>query len=71
VGVSIAEAVVCSVCGVGARGEGADPRSVRSSGREGAAGEHADVSRATSIARRCIQVVWWRCGSEHSRSYGV
>jgi hypothetical protein len=32
---------VC-MCGVGARGEGADPRSVRISAREGA-GEHADV----------------------------
>jgi hypothetical protein len=43
VGVSTAEAMVCSVCGVGARGEGADQRSVRSSEREGAGG------------RRCVQ----------------
>jgi hypothetical protein len=28
VGVSTAEPMVCSVCGVGASGEGADPRSV-------------------------------------------
>jgi hypothetical protein len=62
VGVSTAETMVCSVCGVGARGEGADPRSVRSSGREGA-GEHADVYSATNIARRCRQVVWWLFGS--------
>ena len=65
--VSIAKSMVCSG---GSEGEGADPRSVISSGRE-RAGEHAGVSRATSIARRYMQVVWWRCRSEHSRGYGV
>jgi hypothetical protein len=45
-----------SACGVGASGEGADPRSVRSSGREGAR-EHVDVCIATNITRRCRQVV--------------
>jgi hypothetical protein len=56
VGVSTAEAK--SVwCGVGASGEGADPRSVRSSGRGGGGGvgEHVDVCIATIIARRCRQ----------------
>ena len=55
-GVSTAEPMVCSVCGVGASGEGADPRSVRSSGREGAR-DHVDVCIATNIASRCRQVV--------------
>ena len=69
-GVSTAEPMVCSVCGVGASGEGADPRSVRSSGREGAR-EHVDVCIATNIASRCRQVARWPCGSDHSRTYGV
>jgi hypothetical protein len=50
------ERLVCVVWACGSEGEGGDPRSVSSSGREGA-GEHVDLCRVTNIARRCRQVV--------------
>jgi hypothetical protein len=60
VGVSITEDMACRVCGMGARGESADPTSVRSSGREGAASMRMACAerRAKNIARRCMEVVW-------------
>ena len=61
-GVSTAEVMACSVCGVADRG-------LIGGRRE--ADKHADVRRATIIARRFRQVARWPSGSEHSRSYGV
>jgi hypothetical protein len=61
VGVSTAEAMVCSVWCV-SEGEGADPRSVRSSGREGA-GERGCVQSDEHRQEMQAGIVWWPCGS--------